>query len=196
MGGGYFSEAIRFLITVLFDIYILAVVLRFLLQVVRADFYNPLSQLLVTITNPPLRPLRRFIPGYRGIDLASIVLMLLLKAIEIFLISFFVYGQIPGVAGLFILSLAELLNLIIYIFIIAIFIQVIISWVNPGAYNHATVLLYRLTEPLLQPARRLLPPISGLDLSPLVVFIILQLTIILIVKPLAHFGGSLASMLT
>ena len=165
--GGYFSEAIRFLITVIFDIYILAVVLRFLLQVVRADFYNPISQLLVTITNPPLRPLRRFIPGYRGIDLASVVLMLLLKAIEIFLISLLVYGRIPGVIGLFILSFAQLLNLIIYIFIIAIFIQVILSWVSPGAYNPATVLLYRLTEPLLRPARRLLPPISGLDLSPI-----------------------------
>lgn len=193
--GGYFSEAIRFLITVIFDIYILAVVLRFLLQVVRADFYNPISQLLVTITNPPLRPLRRFIPGYRGIDLASVVLMLLLKAIEIFLISLLVYGRIPGVIGLFILSFAQLLNLIIYIFIIAIFIQVILSWVSPGAYNPATVLLYRLTEPLLRPARRLLPPISGLDLSPILVFILLQLTIILIIKPLTHFGGVLAGLL-
>lgn len=193
--GGYFSEAIRFLITVIFDIYILAVVLRFLLQVVRADFYNPISQLLVTITNPPLRPLRRFIPGYRGIDLASVVLMLLLKAIEIFLISLLVYGRIPGVIGLFILSFAQLLNLIIYIFIIAIFIQVILSWVSPGAYNPATVLLYRLTEPLLRPARRLLPPISGLDLSPILVFILLQLTVILIIKPLTHFGGVLAGLL-
>ena len=193
--GGYFSEAIRFLITVIFDIYILAVVLRFLLQVVRADFYNPISQLLVTITNPPLRPLRRFIPGYRGIDLASVVLMLLLKAIEIFLISLLVYGRIPGIIGLFILSFAQLLNLIIYIFIIAIFIQVILSWVSPGAYNPATVLLYRLTEPLLRPARRLLPPISGLDLSPILVFILLQLTVILIIKPLTHFGGVLAGLL-
>jgi YggT family protein len=191
MGGGYFSEAIRFLITVVFDLYILAVMLRFLLQLVRADFYNPISQFLVTVTNPPLRPLRRFIPGYRGVDLASVVLMLLLKAVEIALISLAIYGRVPGIAGLFIISFAELLNLIIYIFIFAILIQVIISWVNPGAYNPATVLLYRLTEPLLRPARRLLPPISGLDLSPLLVFIVLQLTIILIIKPLIHLGGTL-----
>lgn len=195
MGGGYFSEAIRFLITVIFDLYILAVVLRFLLQLVRADFYNPISQLLVTVTNPPLRPLRRFIPGYRGIDLASVLLTVLLKAIEIFLVSLLIYGRIPGIAGLVILSIADVMNLVIYIFIISIFIQVIISWINPGAYNHATILLYRLTEPLLQPARRLLPPMSGLDLSPLAVFIVLQLTIILIIKPLTHLGGVMAGVL-
>lgn len=195
MGGGYFSQALRFLITVLFDTYILAVVLRFLLQMVRADFYNPLSQLLVTVTNPPLRPLRRVIPGYRGIDLASVVLMLLLKTIEIFLVSLLVYGRVPGVAGLFILSFAKLLNLIIYIFIFAIIVQVIISWINPGAYNHATVLLYRLTNPLLRPARRLLPPVSGLDLSPLLALIILQLTIYLIIMPLSDLGRSLAGVL-
>ena len=118
--------------------------------------------------------------------------MLLLKATELLLIYLLVLGRTPGIIGLFILSFAQLLNLIVYIFIVAIFIQVILSWINPGAYNHATVLLYRLTEPLLRPARRLLPPVSGLDLSPILVFILLQLTVILIIKPLAGLGGSLA----
>jgi YggT family protein len=99
---------------------------------------------------------------------------------------------VPAIPGLLIISIAELLHLIIYIFIIAIFIQVILSWVNPGAYNAATVLLYRLTEPLLEPARKLIPPVGGLDLSPIAVFIFLQLTIILIVTPLDHLGLSLA----
>ena len=96
----------------------------------------------------------------------------------------------PVLHGLLLLAVAQVLHLIIYIFIVAVFIQVILSWVNPGAYNPATVILYRLTEPLLQRARKLLPPISGLDLSPIIVFVCLQLIIILVINPMAHIGQS------
>jgi YggT family protein len=195
MGGGYLNEALRFLIRTLFELYIVAVALRFLFQWVRADFYNPISQFLVKVTNPPLRPLRRVIPGYAGIDLASVVLMIALKALEIAVLSLIAAGSVPAPAGLLVISLAEILRLIIWIFIIAILIQVVLSWVNPGAYNPATVLLFRLTEPMLAPARRLIPPVGGLDLSPIAVFIFLQLTLILLVKPLAHWGYSLAGFM-
>lgn len=190
--GGALGDALNFLIRTLFDLYIIVVALRFLLQWVRADFYNPLSQFLVRATNPPLRPLRRIIPGYGGIDLASVVLMLLLKAAEITILGLVTAGRLPAPLGLLVLSLAEILRLLIYIFMFAIIIQVVLSWVNPGAYNPATVLIYRLTEPLLEPARRLIPPMGGLDFSPLVVLILLQLTIILIIRPLLQFGFSLS----
>lgn len=192
MNGGAFSEALLFLIRTAFDLYLLAVTLRFLLQLVHADFYNPVSQFLVKITNPPLRPLRRIIPGFGGTDWASLVFMLLLKAVEITLLALIATGHVPTVHGLLVLSLAQILNLIIYIFIITILIQVILSWVNPGAYNPATVLLHYLTEPLLRPARRLIPPIGGLDLSPIAVFIFLQLTLILIINPLEQTGRVMA----
>jgi YggT family protein len=192
---GALGDALNFLIRTLFELYIVVVALRFLLQWVRADFYNPLSQFLVRATNPLLRPLRRIIPGYGGMDLASVVLMLLLKAAEICILGLVVAGRIPAPLGLLVLSLAEILRLVIYIFMFAIIIQVVLSWVNPGAYNPATVLIYRLTEPLLEPARRLIPPMGGLDFSPLVVLILLQLTIILVVRPLLQFGFSLSGFL-
>ncbi|MEJ2760449.1 MAG: YggT family protein, partial [Gammaproteobacteria bacterium] len=134
---GALGDALNFLIRTLFELYIVVVALRFLLQWVRADFYNPLSQFLVRATNPLLRPLRRIIPGYGGMDLASVVLMLLLKAAEICILGLVVAGRIPAPLGLLVLSLAEILRLVIYIFMFAIIIQVVLSWVNPGAYNPA-----------------------------------------------------------
>jgi YggT family protein len=192
MNGGYFGEAFIFLVRTIFDLCILAVALRFLLQLVRADFYNPISQFLVKVTNPLLRPLRRVIPGFGGVDWASLVLMLVLKAGEISLITLIGSGRIPALTGLLIFSLAQLLNLFVYIFIVAILVQVILSWVNPGGYSPSTVILYRLTEPLLRPARQLLPPIGGLDLSPIIVLVVLQLTIILVINPIMHLGVSWA----
>jgi len=194
MSGGYLSQALTFLIRTVFDLYLLAVVLRFLLQVVRADFYNPISQFLVKVTNPALKYIRRVVPGYKGQDWSSMVLMLVIKALEISILSLINYATMPAIHGLIVLSLAQILHLIIYIFMIAIFIQVILSWVNPGVYNPATVLLYRLTDPLMRPARRLIQPIGGLDLSPMIVIVFLQLIIILFVNPLMHFGQSLSGI--
>lgn len=189
---GAISEALLFLVKTAFDLYLVAVTLRFLLQLFRADFYNPVSQFLVKITNPPLKGLRRIIPGFGGTDWSSLVLMLILKAVQIVLLALIATGRIPALHGLLVLSVAQLLNLVIYIFIIAILIQVVLSWVNPGAYNPATVILHYLTEPLLRPARQLIPPVGGIDLSPIAVFIFLQLTIILIIRPLEQAGRSLA----
>ena len=182
MGNPYASDAATLLIQTLFGLYILVVMLRFLLQLVRADFYNPISQFIVKATQPPLGPLRRIIPGIGGIDLAALVLMFLLQYVEIWLLSA-VHGKAAGAVGIAILSVAELLKLTIYLFFFSIIVQVVLSWVNPHAHNPITALIYRLNEPILQPARRLLPPFSGVDLSPLLVLIALQLALILIVRP-------------
>lgn len=191
MGGSYAGNAGVFLVQTLFGLYIGAVMLRFLLALVRADFYNPISQFLVKVTNPPLKPLRRLIPGVLGIDLASIVLMLVLQALELILI-----GAIKGFglhpAGLAVLSVAELLSLLINIYFITILIQVVLSWVSPGGYNPAISLLYSLNNPLLGRARRLLPPIHGFDLSPILIIIALQLVLILVIAPITDLGRGLA----
>jgi len=191
MGGNYAEHAGVFLIQTLFGLYILAIMLRFLLQWVRADFYNPVSQFLVKVTNPPLRPLRRFIPGFWGIDLAAVVLMLLLQMLELFLVGV-VVGQSFRPLGVLVMSIGELLSLAIYVFMVAIIIQIVLSWIQPGAYNPVIGLINRLSEPLLAPARRLIPPISGLDLSPLAVLILLQLSLILLVSPIRDLGRMLA----
>lgn len=190
MGNSYVGNAGTFLISTLFGLYILLVMLRFLLQLVRADFYNPISQFVVKATDPPLRPLRRHVPGLAGIDLSTLVLMLGLKIVELWL-TFRVSGQSAQFAGLLIISVAELLSLALNVFLVSILIQVVLSWVNPGAYNPATKLLYSLNEPLLTPARRLIPPISGLDLSPIVVLIAIQLIKILVVAPIVDMGRTL-----
>lgn len=189
MSSSYLTNPIIFLIQTLFGLYILAVLLRFLLQWVRADFYNPISQFLVKATNPPLKLTRRIIPGLGGIDLASLVLAWLLKSIEIQLIIL-VSGSSVNLIAPLIWALPELIELVINIFLFAILIQVILSWVNPGGYNPASALLYSLTAPVLRPAQRILPPMGGLDLSPMLVMIGLILLKMLLLPPLLTVTGS------
>ena len=164
--------AVVFLIQTLFGFYILAVMLRFLLQWVRADFYNPLVQFLVRITNPPLLPLRRIVPGYRGLDLAAVVLALVLQFIEVTLLNTLSIQPV-GVGGLLMLTALELLKLLINIYLWSVIIQAVMSWFNPDPYHPAARVLAQLTAPVLRPARRIVPPISGVDLSPMLVVVAL-----------------------
>ncbi len=191
MGGSYWTNPVVFIVDVIFGLYILAVMLRFLLQWLRADFYNPLAQALVKVTNPPLKPLRRFIPGFAGVDVASIALMVALQMLAQTLI-FLMQGVSVGVFAVLFLSIAELLALFLNVFIFAIIIQVIISWISPGAYNPAVSVLYTLTEPVLRPARRMIPPIGGLDLSPLVAILVIQVAKMLALPPIEHLARTLA----
>lgn len=185
--GNYVHDAGQFLIDTVFGLYILAVLLRFLLQWVRADFYNPISQALVTITNPPLKVLRRFIPGLWGIDFASLVLLLALSVLKLYLMGW-IRGATLSFPGVLVFGIGELLQLMVYIFLVTIFVRIILSWVAPGGYNPAISLLISLTEPIMAPARRLLPAISGLDLSPILVFLFLGLTLRLVVQPVLDYG--------
>ena len=192
MGGGYFGQAGVFLVEAVFGLYIIALLLRFLLARVRADFYNPCSQFIVRLTDPPLKPLRRVIPGVLGIDWALITLLLVVQALEIGLIAWLFAGRIPAPPGLAALALAQLLKTLIYIYIFIIILQVIISWLNPGAYNPVTVIMHQLSEPVLTPVRRLIPPAGGFDWAPLALIIILNLALILLVSPLLDLGRQLA----
>lgn len=187
----YLSQAGLFLVQVIFGFYILLVLLRLLFQLVRANFYNPFSQFVVTLTQPPLKILRRFIPGFFGIDFATVVLLLVVQILEVLLLAW-LQGIQPNPAGVVVQAVAELLSLTVWVFLIAIFIRVILSWVNPYGTRHPMGdLLYSLTEPMLAPARRLIPAIGGLDLSPIAVIVLLQLTLILIVNPLRDVGLAL-----
>lgn len=188
MGGGYFTNAGVFLINTLFGLYIGAVLLRLLLQWTRADFYNPLSQAIVKLTNPALRPLRRYVPALGRIDTASVLLMVALQFINTWLVSA-LYGGSFGFIGGVIVSLAELLSKLIYLYIFAIIIQAVASWIAPGAYNPVLSLINTITDPLLRPIRRILPNLGGLDLSPLIAIVALQMALLLIVAPLSGLGA-------
>ena len=171
MGGGFILGPIIFLIDVLFGMYILIVMMRFLLQTVRGDFYNPITQVIVKLTNPPLKPLRRIIPGWRGIDFASLVLLVALQTVSLLLIGLLAgaFGDGLSVVGLIMAVGTKLISLTLYIYLISIIIIVILSWVSPGTYNPLAAMLSSITEPIMRPVRKLIPPFSGIDFSPIVV---------------------------
>lgn len=189
MTEAYFTDPLIFLVKTLFGLYIALLVIRFLLQLGRVDFYNPVSQFVVKLTSPVLRPLRQVIPGYAGMDLSALLLAWLLKAVELGVLSL-LFGLGRNPLGALLWAIPALLGLFISIFLFAILIRVILSWVNPDPFNPAVDVLTRITDPILQPAQRLIPPISGIDLSPMVVMIGLILLEMLLLPPLYWFTGS------
>ena len=200
MGSGYLLSPLMLIINTLFDLYILLVLLRFLLQMFRADFYNPVSQFIVKLTTPPLRLLRRFIPSVAGQDAASIVLCLVLIYAKFMVMRLLsipavhiggVMAPIGAVSygGLLVYCIADLIALALTVFLVAIIIQVIISWVSPGHYNPVIGLVNRIAEPVLRPVRKLLPSIGGLDLSPLLASLLLLVAKMLIVPPIIYLGS-------
>ena len=188
MGASYMTDPAIFLIDTLFSLYILAIVLRFLFQWTRADFYNPISQFLVKITHPPLKIIRRFVPAIGKIDTSSIVLALALQMLADFSILA-LKGVMVGIAAMIILSFTQLLSLLINVFIFAVFARAILSWFDPGNYNSASSLLQSLTEPLLNMCRKVIPDLGGIDLSPLVALVVLQLAKMMILPPLNQLAA-------
>jgi len=187
MGSGYANDAGFFLIDIFVGLYVLVVLLRYLLQLTRADFYNPVSQFLVKATNPPLAWLRRLIPSFGALDAPTLILLLCLQLLEIGLKTFLL-GHSPTLIGLVTLAVGELLKLTIYILVISLFARAIMSWFTSAGYPPLAKLVYTFTESILGPARRILPSSAGLDLSPIAVFIVLMLAMKLIVQPLLDFG--------
>lgn len=168
------QDALTFIIKTLFELYIITFVLRFILQWVRADFRNPITQFFARITNPLVLPVRRLIPSIGGVDAATIVIILLLELLAtIVLINLTCLGEpyFIQVIGLMLLRVAYLL-LRTYLFVI--FIYVLMSWISPGTFNPATSLLSSIAEPVLKPFRKVIPPIGGFDLSALFALIIIQ----------------------
>ena len=132
--------------------------------------------------------MRRLIPGYAGMDLSALVLAWLVKTLELFILALLLTPGANPLGALF-WALPELLNLTINIFIFTVFVRVILSWINPDPYNPVAGVLYSLTEPIMRPARRLLPPIGGMDLSPILVTIGLILLQMLLIPPLNVLTG-------
>lgn len=181
-----FLEAIIYIIQTLGSLYLLVVLLRFILQLVRADFYNPLSQFIVRATQPLLRPLRRIIPGFGGVDLASLVLALLLQlllmAVVVALIGLNPLGLLPQLLVWSLLGISSLLLKVLFFALIA---SVILSWIAPGNHNPGALLINQIVEPLLAPLRKLLPSLGGLDISPIFAFIAINLVDRFVLRNLA-----------
>jgi YggT family protein len=159
------SQVGALLVQFFFYAYILIVALRFLLQVARADFYNPLSQFIVSATNPVLIPLRKVVPGLFGIDIASIVLAMILQMIALQLLFLLAGGGIYPALPLVLGSALKLVGLGLNIYFYSFIILVVVSWVAPHTQNPAISVVNSLTEPVLRPIRKLMPSMGGLDFS-------------------------------
>jgi YggT family protein len=167
------GNPVVFLIDTLFGLYVLVLLLRFILQAVRADFYNPLSQLVWQLTNRPIGLLQRVAPRWRNYDVATLLLALLLVALNIW-IDVTLAGARIAPLTLLAWSLLKLVTFTLNLYFFSILIQVIMSWVNPGMPSPASAVLWSINEPLLKPVRNLLPPVGGFDFSSLVVLIAIQ----------------------
>ncbi|HSX72254.1 MAG TPA: YggT family protein [Pseudomonas sp.] len=179
------DTAAIYILQTLGSMYLLIVLLRFVLQLVRADFYNPLSQFTVKATQPLLRPLRRIVPGFGGLDLASLLLAILVQLVIMALTLLLAYGTTGNPLQLLVWALIGVTSLFLKIFFFALIISVILSWVAPGSYNPGAQLVNQICEPLLAPIRKILPSLGGLDLSPIFAFIAINLIDMLVVKNLA-----------
>ncbi|HLD67588.1 MAG TPA: YggT family protein [Pseudomonas sp.] len=185
-----FMEALIYIIQTLGSLYLLIVLLRFILQLVRADFYNPLCQFIVKATQPLLKPLRRLIPSLGGLDTASLVLALLVQLLLMAIISLLAGANPLALAPQLLLwSVIALASLFLKIFFFAMIISMILSWVAPGSYNPGAQLVNQISEPLLAPFRRLIPNLGGLDISPIFAFIALNLVDRFVIGNLAIMSG-------
>ena len=171
--GANTTNAVYFLVTTLFDIVIWLFLLRIVLQWVRADFYNPISQLIWKATRYPTDWMRRFVPNAGNVNVSAALVVMAITLFYVHLVDG-LFNLRFGELTLVISALLKLFAVIVNLYTFTIFVQAILSWLGPGVNNPASNILWSMNEPLLRPARRILPPLSGLDLSPLIVILLLQ----------------------
>ena len=173
------TGALVYLISTLTDLYVAAILLRLLLQWVRADFYNPLSQFLIKVTNPVLVPARRIIPSIGKLDTASVVVMLLLELAQLVIIKLLIQSDY-GFQFLLLFAVQKLMVTLLVTYFVLIIARVLVSWIANQSRHPLIPLIYQLTEPVLRPISRLLPPIGGIDLSPLIALVALRFLLLLL----------------
>jgi YggT family protein len=183
------NTAAIYILQTLGSLYLLIILLRFVLQLVRANFYNPLCQFAVRATQPLLKPLRRIIPSLFGLDMSSLVLAIIVQMILMALTLLLSYGTTGDPLHLLLWAIIGVTALFLKIFFFALIVSVILSWVAPGSHNPGAELVNQICEPLLAPLRRVLPNLGGLDISPILAFLILKLLDMLVINNLAAMTG-------
>ncbi len=173
------TGAVVYLISTIIDLYVAAILLRLLLQWVRADFYNPLSQFLVKATNPVVIPARRIVPSIGKLDTASVVVMLLLELAQLVIINLISQADY-GFQFLLVFAIKKLLVTLLMTYFVLIIARVVVSWIANQSRHPLIPLIYQLTEPVLRPINKLVPPIGGIDLSPLFALIALRFLLLLL----------------
>ncbi|MEW5838999.1 MAG: YggT family protein [Pseudomonadota bacterium] len=168
------TQPIVLLLRMIFDLVIIFLLMRFSLQLARADFYNPVSQAIVRLTNPMLAPLRRFIPPLKGQDSASLLLAFAFALIFL-IVAYSVTGGIANPFLLPLLAVLHLLEIALDMLFWGVIIHAILSWFPNAQGAPAARVLDQLISPLLAPIRRLIPDLGGIDLSPLALLLLVQI---------------------
>tara|TARA_R110001592_G_scaffold363399_1_gene688088 strand:- start:191 stop:778 length:588 start_codon:yes stop_codon:yes gene_type:complete len=170
-----FAQAGTFLVQSLGSFYLAIVILRFLLQLVKADFYNPISRFLVKATHLPSKPLRKVFPTLRTFDLASLILALLFQW---FVIQLTATINGAGIINIFLAlswGAVGIISLVLNIYLYGLLAIIIVSWVAPQSQHPVLALLQQLIAPVMDPFRRVIPPLGGLDLSPIFMFLVINM---------------------
>ena len=175
-----FAEIFSYLLQTALSLLLFLLLLHLLLQLVRADFYNPISQMLIKITHPVLRPVRLLTPRLRGIDTAALLSLLLIQMASIATILAVNGQSLPNVFLLLVWAILGIAALTVQFYFFAILAIIILSWIAPGTSHPAARLLYQLTAPVMAPFRGLLPTMGGLDLSPILMFIAINIVQIML----------------
>lgn len=168
------QDPVTLIIHTLGSLYAFMLVLRFLLQLAGADYYNPICQAVVRLTSVPLRPLQKLLPRAGRMDLSPLVLAFAVNILTLYLIML-VKGASAALIPVLLFSAVSLLDSILTLYFWAVIGAVVISWIAPNSYHPAPQLILQLTEPLFKLARKVIPPIGGLDLSPILIFLIIQI---------------------
>ncbi len=170
---GNVDNALLFLINSLFGLYLAVLMLRIALQLVRADFYNPLAQFIWQVTQPLLQYPAKYIPRWRNLDIAALLFLWVLAFINI-CIDIAILGWSMNILASLYIAILKLIILALNLYSFCILAQAIMSWVGPNARSPVNSLLWSLNEPILRPVRRAIPPLGGIDISPLIVILGLQ----------------------
>lgn len=183
------SEGLLFLINTLFDLFLFILVIRFILAWSSAHYFDPVTQVIVRLTDFMIKPLRRFIPNIYRFETATLLVILVFELIKFETIAMLSMGA-PNISGLILLSIADILKLFIQTFFYAILVQALMSWIMPN--SPLNNVLYQVTSPIMRPFQRWIPLIGGVDISPIPAMIFLQLLIIIMVNPLMGLGLTLS----
>lgn len=187
---GQLGNAGLLLVNTLINIYLFLMMLRFLLQASQADYYNPMSQSVVKVTQPVVRPFQSFLGPVMGrFDLATLAAAFVLKAVSIVVILQIAGIGMPPIIHVVIGAVAAIANAILKIYFFALIVMIILSWVAPNASHPGALLVMQLVEPIMAPVRRVIPPLGMIDLSPIVVFIAISLIDGMVVSALARSAG-------
>ena len=173
------AQALYFIIKTLAQLYILLLLLRFWLPLLRADFRNPVAQGILRFTSPLVVPVRRFLPAIGRLDTATVLVTYLVQLVTV-LVLLAILGRSHAAAPVAVVAALELAILSLNLFFFVIIIRIVLSWVAPHNYNPITALLTTLSEPVLRPFRRVVPTIGGLDISPVFALVLLQAMVILL----------------